>query len=143
MASDEIQNLLERIQNEAEAEDLKAGRWGQLNHLAYMVFGLAAIVAGVIAGVSGAAGWAAWLITIAGFAAAILAGAQTFLKTEEKARFHWKRAADFKAIRRDAVITAAEPGATTADVRAISTRLEEVQGREFQAPERPAQQGGP
>jgi hypothetical protein len=138
VANDQISELLAEIRRDTLDDARKADSWAERNHWSHIVFGIAAVIAGTVAGVSGAASWPAWLTAIAGFGAALLAGLQTFLKAEEKAQFHWRRAADLKAIARDAGIMAAESETTTADVRELSRRYEDVQGRQFGPSERPA-----
>jgi len=133
MSERSLDGGLSTIRREAQEDAGKSARWGQINHISYMVFGILAIIAGVLAGISGGASWPSWLTAVAGFAAALLAGLQTFLNAEDKARYHWKKAADLRALDRRAEILASQDNPSAVAVQELSDRLEEIQGRPFAA----------
>jgi hypothetical protein len=129
--------VLDRIINDSATEGGRAAKFGERNHYMFLGFGGLAIVLGGLAGAGGAFGWPGVVIAFFGFLAAAFAGLQTFFNAEEKARFHWTRAADFKAVAREGEILASDSNITRADVETLSERLKEIDGRQFGGGDRP------
>jgi hypothetical protein len=93
-----LADILKASENERE-KSLSAWRWQLRGHY---VFGVAAVVAGAVAGFAALAKSAPAVTATAGFAAAVAAGLQSFLKAEEKARYHRRQAGEYAAVARSA-----------------------------------------
>jgi hypothetical protein len=123
---------LEQLIQEAEGEATLERRWADLDHRTHMYVGVLAVVAGVVAGIAASAEWAKAIIAAAGFAAAILAGIQTFARKEDRSRFHYKKFAELKRVAHEGLILRERGEPPSEDeLRRLADRLEALQGEIF------------
>lgn len=125
-------SILGEIESEAREFAAQSQSWGNRNHASHDVLGVLAIVAGLLAGSSGFAEWSPAITGAAGFGAALLAGLQSFLRSEDKARYHWDIAADLSDIALEARQFAGREAPPSEDeVTMLRQRLLDVRRRRF------------
>ena len=126
----EAMSAIDDIISEAERERDQEASWAHNDHALHFGAGTSAVVAGVVAGVSAATNLVRVVTAIAGFAAAVLAGFQTFARAEERSRFHYRQSADLAGIALDGRILA-ERTPSEEELTALSGRLTKIRERVF------------
>jgi hypothetical protein len=103
--------------------------WAQRHQVAHNVVGIGGIAAGAIAGLTILAEWVPLVPIVAAFAASVLAGVQTFIKSQRLADMHWKQRAGFGRLAQDyEAAAAADGGPTEAELNELAKRRAEVEG---------------
>jgi hypothetical protein len=125
--------VLSEIADQARQEREEALDSGKKDHNAYYVLGTGGIVFGLIAGGTGFAEAGPLVTGIAGLVAAGFTALQTFLKPEERATYHWDRAADFADVALEARQYEEAGDAGNEAVTHLRNRLAEIRRRQFQA----------
>jgi hypothetical protein len=124
-----VRDLARHYSDEAQEACAEAVKYARRHRTLHVCVGLAAVCFGAAAGSLGALNLPA-LSALAGVLAAIAAGAQGFLKAPVLARFHFERAAAYRALAREFDLLAIGPTEPTENaLRGVVERWRQVEAR--------------